>query len=117
MVDVPSSTLKHKQNETHRESTMKALLLVFVIIFMSGCTTYSVKRDGEGMVSVDVTSTRSFEQPNIYYNREGQDVEFQFSAESVDNNTDAFLGVFQGMMGMMIEMMKAQMLMSNAETP
>jgi len=84
---------------------MKILLSVLVVIFMSGCTTYSVKRDGEGMVSVDVTSTRSFEQPNIYYNREGDDVEFQFSADSVDNNTDAFLGAFQGIMATMMQMM------------
>ena len=90
---------------------MKTILIAILITLLSACTTYSVKRDGAGMVSVDVTSTRSFEQPNIYYAREGEDVEFQFSADSVDNNTDAFLGAFQGVMGAMMEMMKAQMQM------
>jgi hypothetical protein len=86
--------------------TMKAILVATLIIFLSGCTTYDVKRDSEGIVSVKVKSTRSFEAPDLHYVREGSDVSFDFSAASVDNNTEAFTGMFQGMMQMMMEMMQ-----------
>ena len=91
---------------------MKSLILVLTIIFMSGCTTYDVKRDSEGIVSVKVKSTRSFETPDLSYQRVGNDVSFDFSAQSVDNNTEAILGTFQGMMGMMMQMMQMM-----AQTP
>jgi hypothetical protein len=85
---------------------MKVLLAVTLMIFLSACTTYDVKRDSEGIVSVKVKSTRSFEAPDLHYVREGTDVSFDFSAASVDNNTEAFTGMFQGMMQMMMQMMQ-----------
>ena len=89
---------------------MKTLMIVMVL-FLSGCTTYDIKRDSEGIVSVNVKSTRSFEAPDLHYIREGTDVEFDFKAASVDNGTEAFVGMFQGMMGMMMEMMERMMSM------
>jgi len=83
---------------------MKALL-IFAIIFLSGCTTYDVKRDSEGIVNVKVRSTRSFEAPDLHYKRLGSDVTFDFKAANADNNTDAILGIFGGVMAMMQEMM------------
>ena len=95
---------------------MKALLLVLFIVLISGCTTYSIKKDPSGYTEVHVSSTRDLEEPQVDYKREGEDAEFHFSATSVDNNTEDFLSLFQGMMGMMMEMMKAQMVMSAGAT-
>ena len=85
---------------------MKALLILMVI-FLSGCTMYSVEKqmpDGS-FTNVHIKSTRSFETPTLHYQRTGQDAVFDFSAQSVDNNTDAFIGLFGGMLQMMQQMM------------
>ena len=81
------------------------ILIATLIIFLSGCTTYDIKRDSDGIISVQVKSTRSFEAPDLHYNRVGDDVEFDFTAANADNNTDAFVGMFSGMMKMMMDMM------------
>ena len=86
---------------------MKTLMII-AIVFLSGCTTYSVQKqlpDGS-YTNVEIKSTRSFETPALHYERMGADAKFDFSAQSVDNNTDAYLGVFSGMMGMMMQMMQ-----------
>jgi len=57
---------------------------------------YSVERiapDGSTIV-VNVKSTRSFEQPDLHYSRDGQAAEFDFKAAGADNNTDAIVGMF-----------------------
>lgn len=74
---------------------MKALLIV-TLVFLTGCTLYSVERtapDGSSIV-VKVKSTRSFEQPDMSYARMGQDATFDFKAAGADNNTDAIVGMF-----------------------
>ena len=85
---------------------MKAILAATLIIFLSACTTYDVKRDSEGIVQVTVKSTRSFDAPDLHYRRDDSGVEFDFSAASADANIDSFVGMFQGMMGMMMQMME-----------
>ena len=89
---------------------MRILLIVLITIVMVGCTTYDIKRDSEGIIQVSVKSTRSFEQPNLHYDRNGTDVTFDFEAASVDNNTDAFMGAMTGVMGMMMQMMEGMMM-------
>jgi len=84
---------------------MKAWIILVLLIALSGCTTYDVKRAPDGSVEVHVSSTRSFEAPDLEYRRTGPDAEFSFSAATVDNNTDAFLNMFSGMMQMMQAMM------------
>lgn len=88
---------------------MKTLMTVLVIIFLSACTTYDVKRDSEGIVQVTVKSTRSFEAPDLHYKRDDSGVEFDFSAANADNNTDAFVGMFGGIMALMQQMMQTMM--------
>ena len=71
---------------------------------MAGCTTYSIEKvtpDGSSTV-VHVKSTRDLEQPELHYERYGNDAVFDFKAAGVDNNSDAYLGMFNGMMGMMM---------------
>ena len=93
---------------------MKVLLIVLVILLAQGCTTYGIEKgvdeNGNFYTKVDVSSTRDLEEPRVDYIREGEDAEFHFSAASVDNNTEAFMATFQGMMSMMMELMKASML-------
>lgn len=84
---------------------MKTILAAIFVMLLSACTTYDVKRDSEGIVRVTVKSTRSFEAPDLHYKRDGDGVEFDFSAANADNNTDAFLGMFNGIMQMMQAMM------------
>ena len=84
---------------------MKTLMII-AIIFLSGCTTYSVQKqlpDGS-YTNVEIKSTRSFETPALHYQRQGADATFDFSAQSVDSN-DAFVS----MMGMMMQMMQRMM--------
>ena len=88
---------------------MKTLIISLLILSLSACTTYDVKRDSEGIVSVKVKSTRSFEAPDLHYNRTGTDVSFDFKAANADNNTDAFVNVFGGMMQQMMQMMQIMM--------
>ncbi|MBT8439843.1 MAG: hypothetical protein KJO91_08960 [Gammaproteobacteria bacterium] len=87
------------------------ILFVAILLMLSGCTTYDVKRDSEGIVSVKVKSTRSFEAPDLHYKRDDNGVEFDFSAANADNNTDAILGAFGGMMQLM------QLLILNMTVP
>jgi len=87
---------------------MKALMIVLVIL-LSGCTKYVVEKtaiDGSTTV-VRVSSTRDLEQPVVKYTRTGQDATFDFSAASVDNNTEVFMGTMLQMMQMMQQMMLA----------
>ena len=83
----------------------KILLIMFTLLtgcVISGCTTYSIKRDAQGIISVDVRSTRSFEAPDLKYHRFGdEEVSFDFKAAGVDNNTDLLIGMFSSMIGMM----------------
>ena len=79
---------------------------IILLVLLTGCTTYDIKRDAEGIVSVKVKSTRSFEAPNLNYRKTDEGVSFDFEAANADNNTDAILGTFQGMMGLMMEMMR-----------
>ena len=60
------------------------------IILMSGCMTkYTIEKraeDGSSVV-VNVQSFREFEQPQIYFQRAGEDVVFTFGAESATTGT------------------------------
>jgi hypothetical protein len=95
---------------------MKTILIILIVLMAQGCRTYGIEKGtdefGNPYVKVEVTSSADLEAPYVHYSREGDDIVFDFSAESVDNNTEAFMGAFTGMMGMMMEMMKAQMLMN-----
>jgi len=89
---------------------MKTLMIaVLIVIFLStGCTMYDVKRDPSGIVNVKVRSTRSFEAPDLSYSKDdgsGAVTKFDFKAANADNNTDAILGIFGGVMQMMQQMM------------
>lgn len=71
-------------------------LLILTLIFLNGCTMYSVERtapDGSSIV-VNVKSTRSFEQPDLHYEREGQNAAFDFKAASVNDGTAEIIGMF-----------------------
>ena len=94
---------------------MKTLLIVLLALTLVNCTTYSIKKEPNGYTEVHVSSTRDLEEPRVDYIREGEDAEFHFSAASVDNNTEAFMATFQGMMGVIMEMMKANMLMAQPQ--
>ena len=89
---------------------MKTLFLSILILTLVNCTSYSIEKGtdatGNLYTNVYVKSTRDLEQPVINYERKGVDAKFNFSAASVDNNTDAFIGMFTGMMGMMMDLMK-----------
>lgn len=90
---------------------MKYILIIVLALFATSCTMYTVEKNlGDGIsTTVKVRSTRDLEQPEVHYVREGEDARFDFTAASIDNNTDAFLGMFQGMMGMMMQMMQGMM--------
>ena len=99
---------------------MKTLLVLILSLTMFGCTSYSIEKgtdtNGTPFTKVKVKSTRDLEQPSVKYTRTGTDATCDFSAASVDNNTDAYLGMFTGMMGMMMDMMQKMMLV-NVPTP
>ena len=95
---------------------MKTLLIILFTISCQACTMYSVERGydpttGYTKVEVKIKSTRDLEQPIVKYTRTGQDATFDFQAANVDNNTDAYVGMFSGMMGMMMDMMERMMTM------
>ena len=95
---------------------MKTLLTVLAIFFLSSCTMYSIEKtmtDGSSTV-VNIKSTRSFEQPDLSYTREGTDATFDFKAAGADNNTDAIMGAITPMMQMMTNMMDAMMMRMTA---
>jgi len=59
-----------------------------LLLLLSGCTMYTVEKtatDGS-TIRVTVQSTRSFEQPNLHYQRTGNDAVFDFTAANADNN-------------------------------
>jgi len=98
--------------------TMKTLLTILAAMLLQGCTMYTIDKVYDPVTKmttthVSIKSTRDLEQPFVNYERgkKGTDdyTKFSFSAESVDNNTDAFVGMFQGMMGMMMGMMEKMM--------
>lgn len=97
---------------------MRQLLLIMIaaIFVLGGCTMYTVKKEADGSTEVMIKSTRDLEQPEVHYARVGDDATFDFKAASVDNNTEAMLGMFQGMMGMMMDMMKANMMLMQPPT-
>ena len=76
-------------------------LTVFALLLLGGCmTTYEVtKQTPEGDVRVVVKSFREFEQPQIHYSRQGQDVTFDFGAESATTS-----GVDMGAVRDIVEM-------------
>ena len=86
---------------------MNRIFLIFVIIFLSSCTRYVVEKvapDGS-VTNIHVSSTRSFEQPDLYYKRDGNDAEFTFKAANADNNADMFAGAMMQLIQMMQQMM------------
>ena len=83
------------------------ILLIALIIILSGCTRYVVEKvapDGS-VTNIHVSSTRSFEQPDLHYKRDGDDAEFDFKAANADNNSDMFAGAMMQMLQMMQQMM------------
>jgi hypothetical protein len=92
---------------------MKTLIIAFLIISLSACTTYDIRRDSEGIISVKVKSTRSFEAPDLHYERIGSDVTFDFEAANADNNTEQIMGA----MGSMVQFLQQMMLKMAAPTP
>jgi len=93
---------------------MKTLIALLVIIFLSGCTMYSVEKvlpDGSS-TNVYIKSTRSFEQPDLHYAREGSDAVFDFKAAGADNNTAAIMGAVTPMIQMMQAMMNTMLYQS-----
>jgi len=87
------------------------------MLTLGGCTSYTVKKGPDGTTTVMVRSTRDLEQPEVHYSRTGADATFDFKAASVDNNTDAFVGMFSGMMSMMMDMMQQMMEMNVPQPP
>ena len=85
---------------------MKALFVILILV-LSGCTKYVVEKDmGDGVYTkVSVSSTRDLEQPVVRYTRTGQDATFDFSAASVDSNTEIFMGSMMQMMQLMQQIM------------
>ena len=78
---------------------------------------YNVKRGTDGTVDVSIKSTRSFEAPQLRYEREGKDAEFTFKAANADNNTDAFMGAISPMLSGMMDMMNTMMMKITAPVP
>ena len=91
---------------------MKTILMILIVLMAQGCRTYSIeKQTPDGTIKVYVQSSADMKAPNVHYKRDGDDVTFDFSAEEIDNNTEAYLGIFQGIMVAMMEMMQMQMQM------
>lgn len=93
---------------------MKALFIATLIVLLSNCTMYSVKKETDSVgnvlsTEVKIRSTRDLEQPEVLYEREGNNATFEFKAASVDNNTEAMLGLFSGVMQSMMQMMQSMM--------
>jgi len=84
---------------------MKRLIMI-LLLSLQACTMYTVEKvlpDGSSTI-VHIKSTRSFETPSLHYEREGKDAVFDFSAQSVDNNTAALMGaMMQLMQAMMVK--------------
>jgi hypothetical protein len=87
---------------------MKKLLLIAIMLLPS-CTMYSVEKvmpDGSS-TKVYIKSTRSFEQPNLHYARQGTDATFDFQAANADNNTAAIVGMLSPMVQMLQMLIQA----------
>ena len=81
--------------------TMKTLLVAILIIFVSGCTQYTItKRMADGStMDVKVISSREFTAPELHYKRVGENAEFDFGAESVttyDPSAEIISGIISG---------------------
>ena len=100
---------------------MRTLLTVLAIIFLSGCRTYGIEKGvddaGNPFVKVEISSSADIEVPRVHYNRNGDVVTFDFSADGIDNNTADYMGMFSGMMGMYMQMMENMMMRMSAPTP
>jgi len=86
---------------------MKKLLLIAIMLLPS-CTMYSVEKvmpDGSS-TKVYIKSTRSFEQPNLHYER-GDGTTFDFQAANADNNTTAIVGMLSPMVQMLQMLIQA----------
>ena len=63
-----------------------AILVVICILglmlLLTSCTIYRVKTVPGKSVTVGVYSTRSFEAPELHYEREGENATFSFGADS-----------------------------------
>ena len=98
---------------------MKIAMMVLIVLLATGCRTYGIEKGvdeaGNAYVKVNVTSSADIEAPTVHYLREGETVEFDFSADSVDSNTQDFLSIFQSTFAMMLEMMKANMLLAQPQ--
>lgn len=86
---------------------MRNLMITALMVLLTSCTTYTVKKEATdgSSTTVKVRSTRDLEQPEVDYIRKGTDAEFHFSAASANNSTE----MFDSMMGMMMNMMKMTM--------
>ena len=69
-------------------------ILILMAALLQGCTTYDITRKPDGTVIVKVRSSRSFEAPDLFYKRTGQDAEFTFGAASIQDGTAAMVGMF-----------------------
>ena len=78
---------------------MKTLAIILMAVILSGCTIYKVKSvapDGK-TVDVKVYSSREFQQPNLHYQREGNDAVFDFGAESA-TTYDPYSKILEGLL-------------------
>ena len=95
---------------------MKIFLMILIIFMAQGCRTYGVEKGvdaaGNEYVKVDISSSADLENPSTYYEKNADgSVKFTFAADNVDNNTEAFLGIFEGIAGMFNQMMEGMMAM------
>ena len=95
---------------------MKILLMILVVLLAQGCRSYGVEKGvdaaGNEYVKVNVTSSADLEDPSVVYEKDADGaVKFHFAAANVDNNTEVFGSIFQGIAGMFTEMMQSMMAM------
>jgi len=68
-------------------------------MILIGCTTYDINRKANGDITVRVVTTRNFEQPQLHYERIGQNAVFDFGASSTSNSFENIIGgILQGFM-------------------
>jgi hypothetical protein len=58
------------------------VLILSLMLLLNGCTIYRVKTVPGKSVTVGVYSTRSFQAPELHYEREGENASFSFGADS-----------------------------------
>ena len=62
---------------------IRFFIAALMLTALGGCvTTYSIDKHPDGSVSVMVKSYRELEKPVVHFNRMGEDVTFDFGAES-----------------------------------